>query len=397
MARLPDSLTFLRVSGACAAHAALSRATDTSSGVSDRLMGDSLCVGGRRTGGVSIVGCATAGTVSRPFSPSKRGFPKASRPHDPLLEWRVLSRRRMRRPAFVFLLLAALLGGFSLPVAAAARPETVEVKGAAGSVGRLPRVQVDDGGSYVAADKLTALLKGSWSASGPRATLTVGKRSAQFVRDQPRVVDPGPGRSPSTPPPRVASGSWLVSRRLPRQGPAEARARASPRSVEAQEARVGEAGAGRGPLEELRYRSYPIVHAHRRRDRRRGWPTRWSRADEEVRVRLPRPRARRRAGGGDRRRAREGGRASSRSGADARAARRAGRAGGRGQATALQDPFRLVLDVYRPEESDRARRPGQRGDRSRSRLIVLDAGPRRPRSRAPWGRAASRRRTWSST
>src|SRR5262245_5731706 len=354
MARLPDSLTFLRVSGACAAHAAPSKATDTSSGVSERLMGDSLCEGGRRTSGVSTIGCATAGTVSRPFSPSKRGLPKASRPQDPLLEWRILSRGRMRRGTFAFLLLAALMGGFSLP-AAAARPETVELKGAAGSVGRLPRVQVDDGGSYVAADKLTALLKGSWSASGPRATLTVGKRSAQLVRDQPRVVIQGQTIALDAAP-RMASGSWLIPedflvKGLPKLVPGVAAA------VEAKKPAPVKPVQGVS-LEELRYRSYPsftriVVEA----DAMLTYSTIPGR--EEVRVRLPRL-------------AMTGARVEEigdglvkevrlePSGVDAVLRVVLEGQAGEVKASALQDPFRLVLDVYRPKSGPGAG-PGQPG------------------------------------
>src|ERR1700752_4396663 len=83
-----------------------------------------------------------------------------------------------------------LLSGLPMP-ALAARPDAVEIKSRAGVLGRLPRVVVDDGGSYVAAEKLSALLKGAWSAKGTRATMTVNKRTAQFVRDQPRVVVEG--------------------------------------------------------------------------------------------------------------------------------------------------------------------------------------------------------------
>ena len=114
----------------------------------------------------------------------------------------------MGRRGSGFLLVVALLGGFPLP-AAAARPDTVELKSGTGSVGRLPRVVVDDGGSYVAADKLSALLKGAWSAKGPRATLTVGKRSAQFVRDQPRVVVQGQTIVLDAAA-RTGSGTWLI-------------------------------------------------------------------------------------------------------------------------------------------------------------------------------------------
>src|SRR5580765_79452 len=49
MARLPDSLTFLSVSGACVAQAALTKTTARSRGISDRLMRDSF--------GVPLFGC----------------------------------------------------------------------------------------------------------------------------------------------------------------------------------------------------------------------------------------------------------------------------------------------------------------------------------------------------
>src|SRR5262245_40371635 len=95
-----------------------------------------------------------------------------------------------RRGAVLLLGLAVLLGGVA-SAARAARSDTVEVRGRAGVVGRLTRVVVDDGGSYVIADKLAAVLKGTWNIKGTRATLTVGKRSAQFTRNQSRVVVDG--------------------------------------------------------------------------------------------------------------------------------------------------------------------------------------------------------------
>ena len=152
------------------------------------------------------------------------------------------------------MLVMALLGGFPLP-APAARPETVELRSGTGSVGRLPRVVVDDGGSYVAAEKLTALLKGSWSAKGSRATLTVGKRSAQFVRDQPRVVVQGQPIALDAAA-RMGSGTWLIPedflvKGLPKLAPGIA---AAPEPRKPTAARPVQGGVA---LEELRHRSYP--------------------------------------------------------------------------------------------------------------------------------------------
>ena len=180
----------------------------------------------------------------------------------------------MGRRGFGFLLVMALLGGFPLP-APAARPDPVELRSGTGSVGRLPRVVVDDGGSYVAAEKLTALLKGSWSAKGSRATLTVGKRSAQFVRDQPRVVVQGQTITLDAAV-RMGSGTWLIPedflvKGLPKLAPGIA---AVPR---AEEAAGGEAGPGRRRPRGAALSLLSLLHAHRHRDRRAPSPTRWSR------------------------------------------------------------------------------------------------------------------------
>src|SRR5688572_18458124 len=160
----------------------------------------------------------------------------------------------MGRGGVGFLLVVALLGGLPLP-APAARPDTVELRSAAGSLGRLPRVVVDDGGSYVAAEKLSALLKGSWSAKGARATLTVGKRSAQFVRDQPRAVVQGQTIALDAAA-RAGSGSWLIpedflGKGLSRLAPGIAVA------VEPRKPAAAKAVKSVVALEELRHRSYP--------------------------------------------------------------------------------------------------------------------------------------------
>src|SRR5215475_15893165 len=91
------------------------------------------------------------------------------------------------RALAALLTLCAALAGLS-PVEAVPRPGTVELKGPKGVMGPLAVEVMDDGASYVPADRLAVLLKGSWVVKGKAGTLTVAKRSAQFGRDQSRVT-----------------------------------------------------------------------------------------------------------------------------------------------------------------------------------------------------------------
>src|SRR5207245_7383557 len=100
-----------------------------------------------------------------------------------------------RWPAALLFMCAVLMGAIPVEGATPARPASFEVKGRAGSLGLLPVVSLDDGGSYVSAERLASLLKGSWSVKGPRATLTVSRRTAPFTRDQARP--PGRGQAPT--------------------------------------------------------------------------------------------------------------------------------------------------------------------------------------------------------
>jgi len=118
------------------------------------------------------------------------------------------------RPIFVrllaaFVLCCAVLVGMSPAKAASARPAAVEIKGPKGTLGQLPLQVMDDGASYVAAERLAGLLKGSWAVKGKTGTLTVAKRSARFSRDQSRAR---PARSPS---PSGAPGSAATSHGSP--------------------------------------------------------------------------------------------------------------------------------------------------------------------------------------
>src|SRR5262249_28533698 len=81
--------------------------------------------------------------------------------------------------AVSLLLFTALLA--NVPSSAnAARHDAFEIKGKAGSLGRLARVVVDDGAGYVSAARLAALVNGSWSVKDKKGTLMLGKRTAQF-------------------------------------------------------------------------------------------------------------------------------------------------------------------------------------------------------------------------
>src|SRR5258705_4558659 len=92
------------------------------------------------------------------------------------------------RLATAFVLFCAILAGMSSAEAAPARPASVEIKGPKGTLGQLPLQVMDDGASYVAADHLAALLQGAWAVKGKSGTLIVGKRSAQFSRDESRLT-----------------------------------------------------------------------------------------------------------------------------------------------------------------------------------------------------------------
>src|SRR5437879_13364647 len=114
-----------------------------------------------------------------------------------------------RWPAALLFMCAVLMGAIPVEGATPARPASFEVKGRAGSLGQLPVVSPDDGGSYVSAGRLASLLKGSWSVKGSRATLTVSKRTAQFTRDQARLTIAGESLTLEAPA-RVTAKGWLI-------------------------------------------------------------------------------------------------------------------------------------------------------------------------------------------
>jgi N-acetylmuramoyl-L-alanine amidase len=267
------------------------------------------------------------------------------------------------------ILLVALLG--TLPDAAAApRPDVVELRARTGSLGQLSRIVIDDGGAYVSAGRLAAMLRGTWSAKGGEATLTVGKRSARFVRNQSRVMIAGQPVVLDAPA-RIGAAGWLVpeefldkglSRLVPGisvvRGPGtkSAPAKGVKTAIE---------------LEELRFRSYPtftrvVVETG-------GMPAyAVVTGRDEIRVRLPRltltsVRTEEIADGLVKEIRLEpvaGGDAVLRVVLEGPAADV--------KASTLQDPYRLVLDIYRGRESGESE-PG-RPAMEPLRLIVLDAG-----------------------
>ena len=266
--------------------------------------------------------------------------------------------------------LLAVLMGLLVGVALAARLESVEVRDRSGRLGILSITVMDDGGAYISPDHLAALLKGAWSIKGDRGTLTVQTRTAEFVRGQARATVQGQAIALDAAA-RVVGASWLVSRDflgkgLPRLAPGVSIAAVA-------EARkpVAKAVQGAVPLEELRYRSYPTFT---RIVIETGGRLAYAvvATDEEVRVRLPglalgRSQVEEIGDGlvqevrlepvGD---------------AAVLRVRLEGQAG-EIKHTVLQDPYRLVLDVYRPRESTGGGEPG-RGGMQPLRLVVLDAG-----------------------
>jgi N-acetylmuramoyl-L-alanine amidase len=274
-----------------------------------------------------------------------------------------------RTVAVVFLLLSALLG--SVPCwAGVARPDGFEIKGKTGSLGRLARVVADDSAGYVSASRLAALLSGSWSVKDTKGTLMVGKRTAQFTRNQRRVIVAGESLTLDGTA-RTGAAGWLIPvdflrKGLPRLAPGITVA------VAPAEVRIPAASSPRADvaIQDLRYRSYPsftriVVEA--------GGTLAYVVVPgrEEIRVRLPRLTL-------DRVRSEEIAdglvrdiRLEPDSDAAVLRVMLDGKAG-EIKTTSLQDPFRMVLDVYRPKEPA----GGGQGTTVMEplRLIVLDAG-----------------------
>jgi N-acetylmuramoyl-L-alanine amidase len=272
-----------------------------------------------------------------------------------------------RRPTTVFLLwlLMGLLGGS----AQAARSESVQVKDRAGHRGVLPITVTDDGAAYIAPDRLAAMLRGAWRVKGDHATLTIGKHTAEFVRGRSSARVSGQTIALDSAA-RVVGHGWLVSRDflskgLPRLSPGIS-------VVAVSESRKPQTKTVQGsvPLEEMRYRSYP---SFTRVVIETGAKLAYAvvAGEDEVRVRLPglslSDSRIEEIGDGLVQEVRL-------EPVDGVAVLRVVLEGTAGEVkhTTLLDPYRLVLDVYRPREP--GSEPGRSGQMQPLKLIVLDAG-----------------------
>lgn len=272
--------------------------------------------------------------------------------------------RWVRGWGLVLALLVMLSG-----VVESARPAAFELRGRGGPLGQLVLVAFDDGSSYVSAERLATLLKGVWSVKGPRGTLTVGGRSAQFTQNLSRVILLGAPIALAAPP-RVGASGWLIPedflvKGLGRLAPGviSARLAAAP-APPAKPARAAVA------FEDLRLRSYPsftriVIEAAG------AVPYSIESGTDEIRVRL-------------RGLALSGARAQEIDDGLVKELRiEPGDGGALLSVTldsaaaqlkdfSLQDPFRVVLDIYRPKEP--AAVDGVRPGVPPLQLIVLDAG-----------------------
>jgi N-acetylmuramoyl-L-alanine amidase len=107
------------------------------------------------------------------------------------------------------ILLGLVILGLAPGADAGPRPGTIELRSRSGSLGAVAPVSLDGGGNYVPAERLATVLKGTWSVKGERGTLAVGARSAQFTRNQSRVVVAGTSITLDAPT-RIGSTGWLL-------------------------------------------------------------------------------------------------------------------------------------------------------------------------------------------
>jgi N-acetylmuramoyl-L-alanine amidase len=279
----------------------------------------------------------------------------------------------IERMLAALMLCCAALAGISAAEAASARQAAVEIKGPKGTLGRLPLQVTDDGASYVAAERLAGLLKGAWVVKGKTGTLTVAKRTAQFSRDQSRLTLQGRPLALEAAP-RVTAKGWLIpadflEKGLGRLAPGVSAARPAVASAKTPVKRVDSSVA----FEELRFRSYPsftriVVEAAA------GLSFLTAAGRNEIRVRLSGlnvpgvhleeigdglvKEARLEAAGPD------GVLTIVLEGPAAQV-----------KTASLQDPFRVVVDIYRPKESAGTEGPrAKNGGAPPLKLIVLDAG-----------------------
>jgi N-acetylmuramoyl-L-alanine amidase len=251
--------------------------------------------------------------------------------------------------------------GRSLVVTAEGRQGTLR--------GQLPVIVVEDGGAYVSLDRLARLLKlqGSWSGKSRTATLKVGPRTVRLTRDRAQALVGGTP-TPLGAPPRVLSGGWVVpeeflTRVLPKLYP-------SLKVADAEVKPPVKPARAAATLEDLRFRSYPsFTRVVLEASGPFGYQVEGGKGDVRVRLSglsLPGPQGEEVGDGLVKEiRVAPAGRAGELS---------VSLEGARGEirSLTLQDPYRLVLDIYS------ARPPATRGalggPGEALRRIVLDAG-----------------------
>ena len=274
----------------------------------------------------------------------------------------------MRRHLLVWSLTLLCVG---LPSSAAhGRSLLVVAEGRQGSLGgQLPVLVGEDGAGYVSLDQLARLLKvkPTWTNKSVTATLTVERKTVRLTRDRAQVLVQGKPMTLATPP-RILSGGWVVpeeflTRILPKLYPsvrvAEAPAKPPVKPVAAAVA-----------LEDLRFRSYPsFTRVVLEASGSFGFQLEDASGEARVRLRglsLPAPQVEEVGDGIVRElRVEPMGR---------EVVLRVILEGDRGEvkSMALQDPYRLVLDVYRARAAAGRSRPG--GSAEPLRRIVFDAG-----------------------
>jgi N-acetylmuramoyl-L-alanine amidase len=276
-----------------------------------------------------------------------------------------------------FVALGLVLLGLVQGAGAASRPGTIELRNKSGALGSITPVSLDQGGSYIAAERLAAVLKGTWVVKGNRGTLTVGARSAQFTRNQARVVVAGTALTLDTAT-QTGSSGWLISedflgKGLSRLAPGvTVKVTAAPGPAARTSAKQV-AAAPTVPFGDLRLRSYPsftriVIEAASAV----GYAIITDQTPGEIQIRLPGLRV-----SGPQLQTIDDGLVKQMrleptgAGAVLRIALDA--PAGQIRDFSLQDPFRIVLDIYRPKESaESSTAPGSTAQPLR--LIVLDAG-----------------------
>jgi N-acetylmuramoyl-L-alanine amidase len=272
----------------------------------------------------------------------------------------------------IALLLAAALHVVVLGVAGAARPDAYDLKARTGNLGRVPRVLTDDGSGYVSAARLAALLGGSLTVKDGKVVLTVGKRTAQFVRNERRVIVGGQSLVLDSPA-RIGANEWLISEDFLNKGLVRLVPGVTAVGAVTTTKAPPATSVTRSPdvlLEELRFRSYPTftrVVVETKAPLAYAMVT----GREELRVRLPRLAL-------DRVRTEEIADGLVReirlepNGQDAVLRVILEGKAGEFKTASLHDPHRMVLDVFRQKDTTSGEQKGP--TMAPLRLIVLDAG-----------------------